>query len=90
MSVVSKSAIFAVATIFLLAPVSSSFAMSEADCENLWQKADTDGDGTLSKHEDPKWEQRINHMSNITKKDQEIIHKPEFMKSCTDGEMDGL
>lgn len=90
MSMISKCAILAAAALFLMAPASSSFAMSEADCEALWVKADTDGDGTLAQMEDPKWEARINAMSNVEKKDQSIIHKEEFMTSCKAGEMDGL
>ncbi len=78
------------ALLFLVSPVSSSFAMNAAECEALFEKADTDKDGALAQMEDPKWEQRISHMSTITKKDQGIITKDQFMQSCKMGEMDGL
>ena len=78
------------ALLFLISPVSSSFAMTAAECEALFEKADTDNDGALAQMEDPKWEQRISHMSTITKKDQTIITKDQFMTSCKSGEMDGM
>ncbi len=74
----------------LMLSTAPSFAMSKDQCEALFVKADTDKDGSLAQMEDPKWEQRISHMTNITKKDQTIITKDEFMKSCESGEMDGM
>ena len=69
---------------------SPSFAMSKDQCEALFIKADSDGDGALAQMEDPKWEQRILHMTDIKKKDQTIITKEQFMTSCERGEMDGM
>jgi hypothetical protein len=90
MGINSKLALSATAALVLMLSAAPSFAMSEADCEALFAKADTDGDGSLAKMEDPKWEERVTHMSTITKKDQGIITKQQFMESCKMGEMDGM
>lgn len=68
----------------------ASVAKTTAECEAMFNAADTDKDGTIAQMEDPKWEQRISHMSTITKKDQTIIQKDQFMQSCLKGEMDGM
>jgi hypothetical protein len=86
----SKLVLSVSALLFLVAPVFAALAMNAAECEALFEKADTDKDGALAQMEDPKWEQRISHMSTITKKDQGIVTKDQFMQSCKMGEMDGL
>lgn len=67
-----------------------ALAKTQAECEALFTKADTDHDGSLSQMEDPKWQERIDHMTGITHKDITIIHKDQFMTSCMRGEMDGM
>ena len=90
MAIKSKIAFAACAGLILMLQSAPSFAKTTAECEALFAEADTDKDGTLGKMEDPKWEQRIKHMTNMSKKDQDIIQKPQFMESCERGEMDGL
>lgn len=85
-----KLALAASAALILMLPAASAFAMSKDQCEALFIKADTDGDGALAQMEDPKWEQRILHMTDIKKKDLTIISKEQFMTSCERGEMDGM
>ena len=80
----------AIALLALSLPVTASFAKTKTECEEMYNRADTDGDGSIAQMEDPKWEQRILHMTEITKKDQTIISKEQFMTSCLRGEMDGM
>ena len=85
-----KLALAASTALILMLPAAPSFAMSKDQCEALFIKADSDGDGALAQMENPKWEQRILHMTDIKKKDQSIITKEQFMTSCERGEMDGM
>lgn len=71
-------------------PVTASFAKTKAECEEMYNKADTDGDGSIAQMEDAKWQERVAHMTSIQKKDLTIITKDQFMTSCMRGEMDGL
>lgn len=71
-------------------PAKASFAKTKAECEEMYDRADTDGDGSIAQMEDPKWQERIAHMTSIQKKDLTIITKDQFMASCMRGEMDGL
>lgn len=85
-----KVLIAASALSFLALSSAPSFAATKEACEAMFDKADKDHDGTLSQMEDPKWQQRIDHMSDINKKDVTIIQKDQFMTSCMRGEMDGM
>jgi hypothetical protein len=90
MSINSKLILAASTALMLSFAAAPSFAKTQAQCEALFAKADTDGDGTLAQMEDPKWQERIDHMTGITKKDITIIQKDQFMTSCMRGEMDGM
>ena len=88
---ISQKICLAVSTVLVLSLAAApSFAKTTAECEAMFDKADTDHDGTLAQMEDPKWQERIAHMTGITKKDLTIIQKDQFMTSCMRGEMDGL
>ena len=91
MKVNSSLVIIASALLVASLPVTGAFAKpTKAQCEALYQKADKDGDGTIAQMEDPIWQQRIDHMTDLEKKDLTIITKDQFMTSCMRGEMEGL
>ena len=86
------------AAMMLIMPASASFAdsasakttMTTAQCEALFDQADTDHDGSLAQHEDPKWEEHITRMGTRAKKDAMIIHKDDFMAACKSGDFDNM
>ena len=90
MKVTSALAIIVTTILASSLSATASFAKTKSECEAMYQKADTDGDGTIAQMEDPIWQQRIAHMTDIQKKDLTIITKEQFMTSCMRGEMDGL
>ena len=91
MRVNASLVMFASAVLVASLPATVSFAKpTKAQCEELYQKADKDMDGTIAQMEDPIWQERIRHMTTIQKKDLTIITKEQFMTSCMRGEMEGL
>lgn len=86
------------AAMMLIMPVSASHAdsasakttMTTAQCEALFEQADTDHDGSLSQHEDPKWQERVTRMGTVQPKDSMIIHKDDFMAACKSGDFDSM
>lgn len=90
MKVNSAAVVFASALLIVSLPATASFAKTNAQCEEMYNMVDKDGDGSIAQMEDPIWQERIAHMTSIQKKDLTIISKEQFMKSCMRGEMDGL
>ena len=90
MKVNSAPVMFASALLIVSLPVTASLAKTKAQCEEMYNMADKDGDGSIAQMEDPIWQERIAHMTSIQKKDLTIISKEQFMTSCMRGEMDGL
>lgn len=87
------------AAMMLIMPASASFAgssatakttMTTAQCEALFEQADTDHDGSLTSHEDPKWQERVARMGTVQPKDAMIIHKDDFMAACKSGDFDNM
>jgi hypothetical protein len=85
-----KLLVSASVAVILLLPVCPSLAMTQADCESLFAKADTNNDGSLGKSDDQKWEARIYHLLTISKREQDIVSKDEFMLACRRGRFDGM
>lgn len=98
MTLKSGLTLFASAAMMLIVPASASFAdsasakttLTKAQCEALFDKADTDHDGSLSQHEDPKWEEHVTKMGTRQPKDAMIIHKDDFMAACESGDFDNM
>ena len=90
MSINSKLLFVSSAILALGLAAAPSFAKTKAECEAMFDRADTDHDGSLSQMEDPKWQARIDHMTSLTQKDITVIQKDQFMTSCMRGEMDGM
>lgn len=82
----------------LIMPASASYAdsasakstMTTAQCEALFDKADTDHDGSLAQHEDLHWQEHITKMGTLQPKDAMIIHKDDFMAACMAGDFDNM
>ena len=70
-----------VASVGFMLFVSPSFAMSDAECTDMWTKADTNGDGVVSGAE----ADRYSAMMRIGKKDAPAdasYSKPLFLENC--------
>lgn len=92
MTLNSKILLCASAAMMLIMPATYSYGettKTAAQCEALFMQADTDGDGSLAQHEDPKWQEHITRMERLPK-DTIIIHKDDFMAACQKGDFDDM
>ena len=88
----------AAAAMTLLMPASAALAdsasakttLTTAQCEALFDKADTDHDGSLTMHEDLHWQEHITKMGTVQPKDSMVIHKDDFMAACKSGDFDNM
>lgn len=66
-------------------------AMSQTDCEALWKKADTNGDGSVAGAEATKYTEAMTG-AKMKMKDTtgQKIEADEFLKACQDGAFDSM
>lgn len=74
-----KLPLVAIASWVLL--TSSSLAMSDADCANLWKQADTNNDGTLGAGESDRYAASM-RAANKTMTQDGVLTQSEFMTNC--------
>ena len=86
----TKMPLLIVIVVFLAA--TPSFAvMPEADCQALWKKADTNGDGSVAGAEAKIYIEAMTGMSMKTKDPSgEKIDADEFLKACQQGAFDNI
>jgi len=74
-----------------LAATPSFAVMSEADCQALWKKADTNGDGKVTGAEAKIYIEAMTVMNMKTKDASgEKIDADEFLKACQQGAFDNI
>jgi two-component system, response regulator PdtaR len=82
--------LFVICTVPLLLSATSAFAaMSKADCEAMFKKADTNSDGSLDSTEAKVYMDAMTKAS-ITPLDPKKLSNMDFMKACQAGAFDSL
>jgi hypothetical protein len=64
-------------------------AMSQADCDAMWKKADTNSDGSLDATEGKMYTDAMTK-ANMTPTDATKLTSADFMKACMAGAFDSL
>jgi hypothetical protein len=79
------------ALVICLATAPGFAVMPEADCQALWKKADTNGDGSVTGDEAKIYIEAMTAMSMKTKDASgEKIDADEFLKACQQGAFDNI
>jgi hypothetical protein len=82
--------LFLICAVPLLISASPAFAaMSQADCEAMWKKADTNGDGSLDATEGKMYTDAMTKAS-MTPTDATKLTSADFMKACQAGAFDSM
>ena len=81
--------LFLICAIPLFLATPSFAAMSQADCEAMWKKADMNTDGSLDPTEAKMYTDAM-MKANMTTTDASKLTSTEFMKACQAGAFDSM